>query len=81
MKCAFIIMTLLLTAGCYSNQDRWGDFAAKNGCVATGRKKILYAGSVYAIPQRREVFEFACQDQRVWSDLGEYAKYNEWLQI
>lgn len=81
MQYLIAVLAVLTLSGCYSNQDRWQSFAEKNECQATGQKKTLLAGSVYKMPQRRVVFEFQCQDQKVWSDLGNYAQYNEWLQI
>ncbi|AXC36534.1 hypothetical protein HOT57_gp90 [Pseudomonas phage phCDa] len=81
MKYVIVLIGLALLYGCYSNQARWAAFADKNQCVATGRKKELLAGSIYKIPQRRVVFEFQCGDQKVWSDLGNYTRYNEWLEL
>lgn len=83
MKKLATISALLLCAGCAGNpnRDNWNQFAEKNDCIATGKQKVLLAGSVYSIPQRRIVYEFKCGNQIVWSDLGAYAKYNEWLSI
>ena len=81
MKYLVILALSTVLAGCYTSQQRWTDFAEKNACSSTGAKKVLYAGSVYKMPQRRVVYEFQCQDQKVWSDLGNYARYNEWLEI
>lgn len=81
MKYVAVLATIALLYGCISSQDRWAAFAEKSNCVATGRKKELLAGSVYKIPQRRVVYEFQCGDQKVWSDLGNYTRYNEWLEI
>lgn len=78
-----LIFALLILGGCASqtSQDRWNSFAASNSCVQLEGKKTLLAGSVYTIPQRRVVYLFECNGQQVWSDLGSYAKYNEWLTI
>ena len=83
MKSAIALSALLICAGCSGNpnRDNWNRFADKNNCVASGKQKVLLAGSVYSIPQRRVVYEFKCGDQTVWSDLGAYARYNEWLSI
>ena len=82
MKIAAVFCALLVLGGCYSSQDRWKDFASKHECNATGRSKVLLAGSIYSPVQRRVVHEFGCaDDQRVWSDVGSYGRWNEWLTI
>lgn len=83
MKKLFVVLLVSLTAGCstYTSHDRWNEWALAHECKPTGKQKILLAGSVYATPQRRKVFEFSCNVGIVWSDLGNYAKYNEWLTL
>lgn len=78
-----LVTACLFLAACSSdpNRERWETFSKQNNCVALGKSKKLLAGSVYSIPQRRIVYEFKCGSQKVWSDLGNYAKYNEWLEI
>lgn len=82
MKIAAVLCAVLILSGCYTSQDRWRDFARKHDCTPTGRTKVLLAGSIYSPAQRRVVHEFDCaEDQRVWSDLGSYGRWNEWLTI
>lgn len=83
MKVILTVGLLAALTGCatYTSKDKWNDWARANNCVATGNKKILLAGSVYSVPQRRKVFEFRCDTGVVWSDLGSYAKHNEWLTL
>lgn len=81
MRIMAFLAIIALLAGCYSNQDRWLDFYRDNNCIATGQKKTLLAGSIFKIPQSRVVYEFQCGTNKVWSDLGNYGRYNEWLQI
>ena len=81
MKYVAIFAIIAVLAGCYSNQDRWLDFARDHNCQPTGQKKTLLAGSIFQMPQSRVVYEFSCGENKVWSDLGEYGRYNEWLQI
>ena len=82
MKTLIAALAALTISGCaYTSKDVWNDYAKANNCKPTGDKQVLLAGSVYQIPQRRVVYLFECNGKRVWSDLGNYAKHNEWLAI
>lgn len=83
MKALIFAALAVALVGCssFTAQDRWKAYADAHKCEPTGRQKVLLAGSVYTIPQRRKVYEFNCETGKVWSDLGNYTRHNEWLSI